>query len=709
MPNGKVIIRDLVVVSASKTGEKPTGEAGQSGEIGTTLTSDQLDVVPRLTNFIHELIDIAVLDHQTQNATKDLDYITRLSTHEFFFYTQKPLSLIEFEILQNNIAFKLKNTPPGIQLILGSFAVKNDNDEIMNVTPVISSGNPVSFHFIVKNYTKDDDVFYYIEGRYCRDGTREVFEPWDKRSDSRAPSITVDNQIRRFQLVNLVQCTTEGATRFLTMVEICFDHCMGVSRKYLTNESEKTPQLTEQPITQVIISNTVEIEPERCLLGPVLHVDPCHSMAGCKYGVTQEASTVTLPYIFGKNQLSMFCLEPSVCLTNANFHITSQIKSLCIRLKETSVYCKDREAELALMSIIAFLEQYGDINAKINSGMTPLHLAVEKGLIKAVSVLIQSGAAINAKNNNGDTPLYIAVRRKNLAVVALLLAEEATIDMRTFDYALDNKLMRATLVQNICAQKNLSSDIQAFFIMCIETKHIELAELVRPIKNPILRAKIYLLEKNIMLRKKEGDTAVEEAEIFVTLYQKISSSEEPSKEEFAQMLIDLIDLKQPREINLAKQVLIRVYEINPDEACLQPVLEHFIEIEQRTDIPLSISFQKYKAREEADIQKQLRKIELAYLKLPDDDGRLLHEFKILCKIVYRSRHHALDFFGTTSAMKNLAELLSNEKAAELRAVLKIASNDVKTILKLIDTYAKQKDDIDKPDPRQSLPTTRGGI
>jgi len=46
-----------------------------------------------------------------------------------------------------------------------------------------------------------------------------------------------------------------------------------------------------------------------------------------------------------------------------------------------------------------------DVNAKNDSGYTPLHWTAQNGHKEAVELLIAEGADVNAKDNDGNTPL----------------------------------------------------------------------------------------------------------------------------------------------------------------------------------------------------------------------------------------------------------------------------------------------------------------
>ena len=71
--------------------------------------------------------------------------------------------------------------------------------------------------------------------------------------------------------------------------------------------------------------------------------------------------------------------------------------------------------------ILDNFEEIENINAKIQEGMTPLHLAVEKKLLEIAALLLNKGADTNAVDHLDKTPLYIATLLGDLEMVSLLL------------------------------------------------------------------------------------------------------------------------------------------------------------------------------------------------------------------------------------------------------------------------------------------------
>ncbi|KAG0727618.1 Ankyrin repeat domain-containing protein 50 [Chionoecetes opilio] len=60
--------------------------------------------------------------------------------------------------------------------------------------------------------------------------------------------------------------------------------------------------------------------------------------------------------------------------------------------------------------------------------MTALHLAVQRGLVEVITLLLEGGARVNNKMNDKSTPLHIAASRGYTDILELLLGHGAKID-----------------------------------------------------------------------------------------------------------------------------------------------------------------------------------------------------------------------------------------------------------------------------------------
>ena len=74
-----------------------------------------------------------------------------------------------------------------------------------------------------------------------------------------------------------------------------------------------------------------------------------------------------------------------------------------------------------------------DVNAKNDSGLTPLHFAAWGGHKEIAELLIENGADVNAKIDHGWTPLYAATYSGYNQVIELLIAKGADVNTKDED------------------------------------------------------------------------------------------------------------------------------------------------------------------------------------------------------------------------------------------------------------------------------------
>lgn len=304
------VIQEKVIIASIAS---PIGEALRGDDPIPNFPmapSEREDMVERLEKSISELMVDAENMYQVNcyipgTTEIDPDYIARLSTHEFFFYTREPLTLQEFEELQNKIAMKAENLSPGVQLILGSFAVKTDDNKVMNVTPHISCGKPSSVHFIVKSYTSSIDVRYKIPDGQGDTNTLAVLDV--RNPPNPMPKIIISGVAKEYTFDNIVHCKTPGGTPFLTAIDICLDHAYGVAKNNYKHLVKKTPAIIKQPISHVVVSNWIEINRAQCLGSSIMHVDPVCSPKKCKEGISQQ-SDMEPKLAFGNGLFRVFKL-----------------------------------------------------------------------------------------------------------------------------------------------------------------------------------------------------------------------------------------------------------------------------------------------------------------------------------------------------------------------------------------------------------------
>jgi cytohesin len=82
--------------------------------------------------------------------------------------------------------------------------------------------------------------------------------------------------------------------------------------------------------------------------------------------------------------------------------------------------------------VITYLLQHGvSPNCTTEHGSTPLHVAVDNGLLQVVQLLLKEKADVNSACDDGITPLHVAARQGQREIAELLLSQGADINVRT--------------------------------------------------------------------------------------------------------------------------------------------------------------------------------------------------------------------------------------------------------------------------------------
>jgi uncharacterized protein len=86
---------------------------------------------------------------------------------------------------------------------------------------------------------------------------------------------------------------------------------------------------------------------------------------------------------------------------------------------------------LSGVEIAKLLIEYGaDVNSPDRTGWTPLHIALQYGLIDLVHFFLDHGADVNAKKQDHWTALHLATFNYSLHTVKVLLERGANVHAR---------------------------------------------------------------------------------------------------------------------------------------------------------------------------------------------------------------------------------------------------------------------------------------
>jgi len=105
----------------------------------------------------------------------------------------------------------------------------------------------------------------------------------------------------------------------------------------------------------------------------------------------------------------------------------SQINSMT-QEGRTALHIAVYRGQVSMVELL--LAHKADIRAKDNYGRTPLHEAIVSGSKGVVEALLAHKANINAKDKQGGVPLHWAVGRGNIALVRLLLAYKPDVNVQ---------------------------------------------------------------------------------------------------------------------------------------------------------------------------------------------------------------------------------------------------------------------------------------
>lgn len=294
------------IVIHGNTPPSPTGEFG-------SYTADETTQLDRLFNCIETLVTDASYEHKKANCDfpsgqlrpDSQANVTRLITNEFTFYTSTPLSLQEFEHLQNKIAQLTSQQPVNLHLVLSSFAVRTPDNKVMNVVAHVECGQDPTFNFIVKNNPSEVDPVYE---EFDSNGYYSCLENVDIKKNDQVNhlKINLNSTEQAFSFNNVMECQAANGAKFINCIDICLDHNEGVGKnnlnKMLIDSAQQAAQgQAEKQIplqcSHIVTSNWTYLSPTNAI-SLITHADPVLSKTTPKADVP-GTSHVLKPSSFG--------------------------------------------------------------------------------------------------------------------------------------------------------------------------------------------------------------------------------------------------------------------------------------------------------------------------------------------------------------------------------------------------------------------------
>lgn len=288
--NSEVHIRDIVVRSSGFG----YGESDIESKDFNSFHNQSTQL--RMMDHIGFLFDIANEDHRKNYCNKvseggyniksdSVNKVTRLTTNEFSFYTQKPLSLGEYQSVIMDIEKKAENLEPNVHVLLSSFSVQDKSGELLNLSIFVEGGKPPVFHTFAKNTSSSVDVDY-----------NKSIKPFSQQERAASPTfhanLIASEDSQAISTGSVFEVKSQGGARYTQCIDICLDHALAHSKnlnmRRIIGDADPDEIFPSQ-IEQCVSSNWIDLYSDNNLSDRVLHADPVRSMVK-DYGAAVQKS-----------------------------------------------------------------------------------------------------------------------------------------------------------------------------------------------------------------------------------------------------------------------------------------------------------------------------------------------------------------------------------------------------------------------------------
>lgn len=238
----------------------------------------------RLNAHIASVFNLANEDHRANYCEKTMEgkfilkkgkenHITRLTMNEFSLYTSKPLTMSEYAKLDNDIRMMGAKLDTNVHVLLSSFALKDNQGRIINMSMYVEGGTPPKIHSFSKNTASRIDIDY---GNQSQLFTQQVLGKTSHNVDA-ITSVSGENVYTG----SVFEVQTVGGAVYTQAIDVCLDHAFGhskdqIERRILDNAAPD--EIIPTQIEQCITSASIEIDRKSVVSDKVLHADPIYSM-----------------------------------------------------------------------------------------------------------------------------------------------------------------------------------------------------------------------------------------------------------------------------------------------------------------------------------------------------------------------------------------------------------------------------------------------
>lgn len=238
----------------------------------------------RLNAHILSVFNLANEDHRVnyceQSPAGDFtikkgkeNHITRLTMNEFSLYTAKPLTMVEYVKLSHDIRLMATGLEPNVHVLLSSFAVKNKDGQILNLSMYLEGGAPPKIHSFAKNTASRVDINYGNQA--------QLFTQQEKRDINYNADVITSEHGENVCTGSIFEVRTAGGAVYTQAIDVCLDHAYGHSKEQLERrifENAAADEVIPAQIEQCITSSWIDLYSQNIVADKVLHADPVRSM-----------------------------------------------------------------------------------------------------------------------------------------------------------------------------------------------------------------------------------------------------------------------------------------------------------------------------------------------------------------------------------------------------------------------------------------------
>ncbi len=273
--NETITIKDIVIYSKNTDysyGEAKGHNNGYQILSAPTRLIDHIQFLAELARVHHQKLYCESINDSYSIKNLYLNHITRLSLSEFSLYTLKPLTLQEFASIFEAIEKIASACEENVHLLLSTFSVINEADEILNLSLYVQGGKEPKIEVTSKGAPSCVDVSYVNTTNFTQQKT-------DLRTVGVSQFISnKDENIKTISGNSVFPIVTKGGAKYIQAVDICRDnanmHSLSLFSDSLAGRKADAFSFIPDQVSQIVTSNSITFTPDSRLSETVVHVDP---------------------------------------------------------------------------------------------------------------------------------------------------------------------------------------------------------------------------------------------------------------------------------------------------------------------------------------------------------------------------------------------------------------------------------------------------